>query len=386
MYDFVIAGAGLTGSILARMLANKLNKKILVLERRPHIAGNTYDCIGEHDIKIQRYGPHVFHTDSEKAYSFIRQYCTEIPYRTRCEAVIDGVSTPSPFNFRTIDQFYGTEDAQRLKNKLAAYFQKPYAPVAEMLNCEEEEIRLYAQFLFEKDYKLYTAKQWNLPPEEIDASVLNRVPVVFSYRDTYFEEKYEFIPGEGFTGLAERLLDHPLIDVQLSSDILPDIKMDAGQRKLFYRGREPIVIYTGAIDELFDYCYGTLPYRSLHFEYKYYQKRSFQNTAIVAYPQEPGYTRITEYTKMPVQEGNGWTVAAYEYPVPYDNKAECGQEPYYPVLTENSNKTYLKYERLALSYQNLITCGRLADFKYYNMDQAVLRALQVYEEIEKGIE
>ena len=386
MYDYVIAGAGLSGSILARMLAEKQNKRVLLLERRPHIAGNTYDCNGEHGIRIQKYGPHVFHTDSERAYSFIRQYCTEIPYRTRCEAVIDGVSTPSPFNFRTIDQFYSKEDAKRLKDKLTNYFHKPAASVLEMMDCEEGEIRQYAQFLFEKDYKPYTAKQWNMSPEKIDSSVLSRVPVLFSYRDTYFDDKYEFIPEEGFTGLVERLLNHPLIEVKLSCDIIPDLRMDDFYKRVSYKGGEPVVIYTGAIDELFDYCYGTLPYRSLHFDYKYYQKEDFQNTAIVAYPQESGYTRITEYTKMPVQKGKGWTVAAHEYPVPYDKNAIMGQEPYYPVLTKDSHEIYLKYQNLASSYQNLITFGRLADFKYYNMDQVVLRALQVYEKIKKGTE
>lgn len=384
MYDYIIIGAGLTGSIIARMLSEKQNKKVLIVERRDHIAGNAYDFMSEHNIKVQKYGPHVFHTNSKKAYSFITQFCEQIPYRTKCEAVIDDISTPSPFNFKTIDQFYPEAKAKELKSRLKECFNKPYATVLEMLKCEDLEIKEYAKFLFDKDYKLYTAKQWNLMPEQIDPSVLNRVPILFSYRDTYFEDKYEFIPKEGFTGLVENMLNHPNIDIELSTEALVHVEFDEDKKKIHYGGIDVPIIYTGAIDELFNYCFGTLPYRSLYFEFEFHSKNSFQNTAIVAYPQALDYTRITEYTKMPQQKTNGWTVAAYEYPITYDKESEKGNEPYYPVLTADSQSTYKKYEELAATFTNLIPCGRLADFKYYNMDQVVLRALDVYDQIKRG--
>lgn len=383
MYDYIIVGAGLAGSIIARKLAEENDKKVLVVERREHIAGNLYDFYNEHGIRVQKYGPHVFHTNSDRAYKFICNFCETEDYRTRCEAVIDGISTPSPFNFKTIDQFYTQDEARELKLRLKSYYNNASeATVVDMLNSEDECIRQYTQFLYEKDYKPYTAKQWNLSPEDIDPSVLKRVPIVFSYRDTYFDDKYEFMPKNGFKDMVWNILNHKNIKVQLGEDALKHILVDNKNKKILWDGKEINIVYCGAIDELFDYCYGMLPYRSLYFDFKSVKTIDFQNAAIVAYPQEDGYTRVTEYTKMPVQDGNGWTTVAYEYPNTYEKNIQ--NEPYYPVLTQKSQETYKKYFDYAREFDNLICCGRLADFKYYNMDQVVLRALDVYDEMEKS--
>lgn len=384
-YDYIIVGAGLAGGILARKLAENNKKHILIVERRNHIAGNTFDFEDEHGIKTQKYGPHVLHTNYDEVYSFITQFCEPIEYRTKCEAIIDGISTPSPFNFKTIDQFYDSEEANKLKQKLLTYYDnRPSVTVVEMLNSSDDDIRRFAEFLFEKDYKLYTAKQWNLRPDEIDPSVLKRVPIVLSYGDTYFYDKYEFMPKDGFVEMYKNIINYPGIDVQLEVEALDHITVDEKNNVVRWDGEEVNIIYTGAIDELFSFRFGVLPYRSLYFKYESIKTDSFQNVAIVAYPQAKGYTRITEYTKMPFQKCNGWTNAAYEFPVAYDKKSELGSEPYYPVLTEESIKTFKKYKDYAICFKNLTLCGRLADFKYYNMDQVILRTLQVYDEM--GIE
>lgn len=382
-YDYVIVGAGLSGGILARKLVEECGKKVLIVERRDHISGNMYDYEDERGIKVQKYGPHAFHTKNKAAYDLVIQYCTPVPYRTKCEAVIDGVSTPSPFNFKTIEQFHDKDTADRLKKLLLDYYGgREEVTVVEMLECDQPEIKEWAQFLFDKDYKLYTAKQWNLNPSDIDPSVLKRVPIVCSYRDTYFDDEYEFIPQEGFVGFYEKLIDHANIEIQTGVDALEHLTVDENEKQVLYDGEKVELIYTGAIDELFNYKFGVLPYRSLRFDFKSYEKESFQNVAIVAYPQEKGFTRITEYTKMPYQKADGWTAVAYEYPLTYDKNAETGSEPYYPVLTEDSQTMYRQYKEYAASFENLYLCGRLADFKYYNMDQCVLRALEVFKEME----
>lgn len=380
MYDYIVVGAGLAGGILARKLAENNDKKVLIVERRNHIAGNTYDYTDEHGVKVQKYGPHVLHTNNDDVYKFITQFCEPIKYRTKCEAVIDGISTPSPFNFRTIDQFYDSEKATELKKKLLEYYDnRPAVTVVEMLESTDKEIRGFAEFLFEKDYRPYTAKQWDLKPEEIDPSVLKRVPIVLSYGDTYFYDKYEFMPKDGFVEMYKRIIEHPNITVMLGVEAFEHLSFY--NDSILYDGVKINIIYTGAIDELFDYKYGILPYRSLNFEFQNVNTNSYQNAAIVAYPQAKGFTRITEYTKMPFQDGNGWTCVAYEYPVKYDRSADIGNEPYYPVLTSESQEIYSKYFEHSRQYKNLILCGRLADFKYYNMDQVILRALEIYKGI-----
>jgi UDP-galactopyranose mutase len=250
--------------------------------------------------------------------------------------------------------------------------------VVEMLESHDEDIRMLADFIFEKDCKPYTAKQWNLSTDEIDVSVIKRVPFALSYNETYLYDKYEFMPKDGFSAMYDNMISHDGISIELGVDALENINIDEKNRKVIYNGEiVERIIYTGAADELFSYKFGTLPYRSLIFEHKQLQTESFQNVPVVAYPQVEGYTRITEYTKMPYQYCNGWTNVAYEYPVKYDKDAEVGNEPYYPVLTEESMKMYGRYKDYAETFDNLTLCGRLADFKYYNMDQAVLRALNV---------
>lgn len=380
--DYIVVGCGLTGSVIARQLAEKANKKIVILERRDHVGGNMYDYVDEHGILVQKYGPHTFHTKKKVLYDFICQYENWEEYHLTCMAEIDGKVTPTPFNFQTIDDFYLPEQAEKLKQLLQDTFPgKEFMTVLEVLKHENPTIRGYAQFLFDKDYSLYTAKQWGISPSEIDPSVLERVPLRFSYRVGYFDDPYQVMPKHSFTTFFENLLDHPNIMVKLREDALKYLQIDVDRKKTLWDGEicEIPIIYTGALDELFKSRFGKLPYRSLYFDWKYEDIKSFQEAPVVAYPQADGFTRITEYKKLPEQDVKGSSYAI-EYPLKYE---ETIAEPYYPILTEEGQKQYKKYRALADEVSNLYLCGRLADFKYYNMDQALEKALEVFETIIK---
>ena len=378
--DYLVVGCGLSGSVIARYIAEKLNKKVVILERRDHIGGNMYDYTDEHGILVQKYGPHTFHTKKKHLYDYMCQYENWKEYKLTCMAEIDGKATPTPFNFQTIDDFYSAEQAKELKGLIRQHFpEQEFATVLNVLKHENDKIRAYAQFLYNKDYSLYTAKQWGISPEEIDPSVLERVPLRFSYDIGYFDDNYQVMPEHSFEKFFENLLNHTNIKVKLHFDALQHLHVDAGHQCLLWDDEicEIPVIYTGALDELFGCQYGKLPYRSLRFEWKYEDIDSLQNAPVVAYPQAEGYTRITEYKKLPVQNVKG-TSYAVEYPLKYDS-AEA--EPYYPILTQDSQQQYAKYLALAEQIPKLYLCGRLADFKYYNMDQALERALQVTENL-----
>ncbi|WP_455502571.1 UDP-galactopyranose mutase [Gemmiger sp.] len=370
----LVVGCGLCGAVVARHLAEQ-GKQVEIWDRRDHIGGNMYDYKDEHGILVQKYGPHTFHTKVKELYDYMCRYGEWNAYKLTCGAAWDGKYTPTPFDFTTIDTFYPKDKAEQLKAKLQkAYAGQPTATVVDVLQNPDEDIRGYAEYLFQNDYAPYTAKQWGVSPSAIDPSVLKRVPLRFSYDEGYFDDAYQVMPAVSFTTFFEKLLDHPNIQVKLGVEALEHLKVEGDALKLDGDVVDFPVVYTGALDELFDNVYGRLPYRSLRFEWFYENKESLQDAPVVAYPQEPGYTRITEYKKLPVQNVQGTTYAK-EYPLTY--KPEEGAEPYYPVLTEESNKQYAQYRARAEKVKDLYLCGRLADFKYYNMDQALAKALEV---------
>ena len=376
--DYLVIGCGLSGAVVARHLAEQ-GRQVTIWERRDHIGGNMYDYVDEHGFLVQKYGPHTFHTKKKELYDYMCRFGRWQDYKLTCGAAWGGKYTPTPFNFTTIDTFYPAEKAELLKEKLKKAFSgRDTATVVEVLAHPDEDIRGYAEFLFQNDYAPYTAKQWGVSPSEIDPSVLKRVPLRFSYEEGYFDDPYQVMPEQSFTHFFQNLLDHPNIHVELSVEALDHIQIR--NDRIFLDGvpLEIPVVYTGALDELFGGIYGRLPYRSLRFEWKYEEKDSLQDAPVVAYPQEAGYTRITEYKKLPVQTGTG-TSYALEYPLTYQEGTQ--QEPYYPVLTEQSQQQYEQYRRAAEAVPNLICCGRLADFKYYNMDQALEQALRAFENI-----
>ncbi len=373
-YKAVIVGCGLTGAVIARHLAEQ-GKKVVILEKREHIGGNMFDYTDEHGMLVQKYGPHTFHTRKKELYDYMLRFEEWEEYKLTCGAFIDGKCTPTPFNFQTIDDYYSPDEAAELKAHLKAAFpDRETATVVEVMQHPDPLVSGYAKFLFEKDYSLYTAKQWGVSPAEIDPSVLKRVPLRFSYNVGYFDDAYQVMPKHSFTAFFERLLAHENITVKLGVNALDYVSVADG--KLLLNG-EPCrvpVIYSGALDELFGGVFGKLPYRSLRFEWKHEDKESIQDMPVVAYPQAEGLTRITGYNKLPVQTGKG-TSYAVEYSLPVN--AGSDSEPYYPVLTEESQKQYARYRELADKVDGLIYCGRLGGFKYYNMDQALERALGI---------
>lgn len=382
-YDLIVVGSGFTGGICAYLAASKNNQRVLILEKRNHIAGNMFDEKDpETGILVQKYGPHSFHTNSKQVYNLITEIGKWHSFILRARVDIDGTMTPSPFNFSTIDTFFSQEKALKIKRHIyKTYPGEKKTTILKILKSKDPFIREYAEFLFEKDYKPYTVKQWGITPEALDVSVLARVPIRFDYTDQYFDDVYQLMPENGYASFFESMLNHPNIDIKLNTDAQKFILIDTERGYVLFNGKilDIPVVYTGALDELLEYRYGRLPYRSLEFRYETLNMESFQETPGVAYPLAQGYTRISEYTKLPLQNGHGKTVIAYEYPMEYEN--EKGHIPYYPVLTDESKKLYKKYLNSVIWIRNFFPCGRLADFRYYNMDNAIERAMDVFHDI-----
>lgn len=371
----IVVGCGLTGSVIARHLAEK-DEKVVIWERRNHIGGNMYDYVDDNGICVHKYGPHVFHTFDEKLKDYMMQYGSWVDFPITCRVSMLEKVTPSPFNYRTIDVYYDREEAHNLKKEMEKCFPgRETVTIVEMLGCDDPLVRQYAEFLFDHDYSLYTAKQWGIDPSEIDPSVLKRVPVRLSYKDGYFDDTWQMVPRDGYTEWYNELLDHENIEVVLGMEALLHIKITSD--RLYIDGKEfdGKVFYTGPVDELLEMRYGSLPYRSLRFDWQTKQGHFYQETALVAYPEAEGFTRITEYNHFPQKQNVDVSSVAYEYPVAYKEGKKV--EPYYPILTEESQRRYRRYRKELSKVKNLVLCGRLADFKYYNMDQALENALQV---------
>ncbi len=370
---YVVVGCGLSGAVVARFVAER-GDNVTIWERRHHIGGNLHDHVDGRGFLVQDYGPHTFHTSDPELFEYMSRFCDWDPYVLCCGAVWDSAYTPTPFNFTTIDTFFDAEVAERIKTNLLRRFSgRPTVTVVEALEDPDQVVRMYAEYLFEKDYRPYTSKQWGIPPSEIDLSVLKRVPLRLSYDEGYFDDTYQAMPRTSFTDFFERLLNHPNIRVELGVEALDRLSL-SGRRILADGSDDVHVVYTGALDELFGYVHGRLPYRSLEFEFRYSDEDSFQPASVVAHPQDESVVRITEYKKLPVQDGEG-TVYALERSLEYI--PGTGLEPYYPVLTEESRAIHARYVEMAKAVGNLSFCGRLADFRYYNIDQALRRALDL---------
>jgi UDP-galactopyranose mutase len=342
--DCLIIGCGLSGSVIARTLAEKYGKRVLVWERRDHIGGNMFDYVDEHGILVHKYGPHSFHTNNKSLYDYICRFGDWKPYYLTCMAQIDGKNTLTPFNFSTNDTYFAHKKGEKIKRQLlCCYPNRKKIAIVELLQNPDELIKEYANFLFEKDYKPYTDKQWGILPSQLDVSIFERVPVYLSYVSTYYDDLYQFMPAISYSNYFQKLLDHPNIHVELGIDANEHIKIHSSCNELFIDGIicKKLVVYTGALDELFAGAEGVLPYRSLFFEWKHDKIDSFQDAPVVVYPQADGYTRITEYNKIPLQKVNGTTYAV-EYPIPYDIK---NNEPYYPILTEKGQLQYKTYKK-----------------------------------------
>lgn len=386
--SIIVIGSGFSGSILARKIAEELDRPVTVVEKRTHVGGNMYDEYDEHGILIQRYCPHFLNTNKFSIIEFLQQYSELFPHNTKLLSFIDGNYIRLPFNFLTVQQLVGPKAAESLLAKLRKEFVgRDRVPVLELCNHPDEEISGYGMLLFEKAYRTYTSKMWGLQPEQIDKYVLDRVPMAMNYDERYLNKDFQYLPVNGFTRLFEQMLNHPNIRVELNTDALNHLELKDDGTICYDGEAADCVIYTGPIDELFGCKYERLPYRSLDIRYRYFDNPSVLPREIVSYPQAPGYTRSTEYRKIMLHDNDAkGSVVATEYPLDYDPAAEKGNIPYYPVVTEESNARYRLYLQEAARYKGLFLCGRLAEFKYYNMDVCIEHALEYFENIRAYLE
>lgn len=385
----IIVGSGFSGSILARKIAEEMGRDVAVLEKRSHIGGNAYDEYDDRGILIQRYGPHYINTNKYSVIDFLERYTKLFPHDAKLLSFIDGNYVRLPFNFRTMQQLVGPKKSETLLAKLReAFAGRDRVPILELVDHADQDIHEYGTLLFEKAFRTYTSKMWGLQPEEIDKSVLERVPMAMSYDERYLNKDFQYLPQEGFTKIFEHMLSHPNIHLQLNTDALEHLTLDEASHVIRYNGEVvECMVYTGAIDELFSCQFGPLPYRSLDIRYTYSEENSVLPCEIISYPQADGYVRSTEYRKIMYDDsGVKGTVVATEYPLNYNPAAEIGNIPYYPVLTAESIKRYQLYLNEASKYKNLFLCGRLAEFKYYNMDVCIEHALAYFENVKEYLE
>lgn len=356
-FDYLIVGAGFAGAVMAERLASQLNKKVLIVEKRNHIAGNAFDEYDEHGILVHRYGPHIFHTNCKEVFEYLSQFTEWIPYEHKVLAKIGNELYPIPINRITINKLYKLN--LKTENEVKNYFESVKEKRFPILNSEDIIVNQVGKDLFEKFFRHYTKKQWNLEPKELSPSVCGRIPVRTNDDCRYFTDKYQFMPKEGYTKMFEKILNHKNIELILNSDyktILDSVKFDK-------------MIYTGPIDYFFDYQFGKLPYRSIRFEFRNFNLNLIQKSAVYNYTSnEVEFTRVTEYKHITSQKSETTTLS-YEYPVKEG-------EPFYPVPTlENKNK-YLLYKREFEKIKNIFFCGRLAEYQYFNMDQVIANSLK----------
>ena len=363
-FDYLIVGAGFAGSVLAERLAAGLNKRVLVVDRRPHIGGNAYDYYDDAGVLIHRYGPHIFHTNSQRIVDYLSRFTEWRPYEHRVLAEVDGQQLPIPINRTTLNKLYALNLASEADAE--AFLASRAEPVAPIRTSEDVVINQIGRELYQKFFRGYTRKQWGLDPSQLDKMVTSRVPTRTNTDDRYFTDSFQQMPRHGYTRMFERMLAHPNIKVMLNTDYR-EVRNEVAYDHL---------VYCGPIDEFFDYRFGKLPYRSLKFKHVSLDQEQFQSVAVVNYPdEEVPYTRISEYKHMTGQV-HPRTSITYEYP------ADDG-DPYYPVPRPENAELYKRYQQLADSLQDVTFLGRLGTYKYYNMDQVVGQALALYKRIEE---
>lgn len=383
-YDVIIVGAGFAGSVMAERFAND-NKKVLVIDKRNHIAGNMYDYKNNDGILIHKYGPHLFHTIHEEVYDYLSNFTEWFEYEHRVLGFVDDKLVPIPFNLTSLEEVYEKAEADHLKELLVKKFgMENKVPILRLKEEADEELKNLADYIYENVFLYYTMKQWGLTPEQIDPSVTNRVPVYISRDDRYFQDTYQYMPVNGYTTVFDNMLNHENITIKLNCDAKDILEFDYKNSRVLYNGQvyDGKIIYTGPIDELFDYKYGVLPYRSLEFEFKTIDVDQYQPVGTVNYPtKEHPFTRITEFKHITNQVLDGKTTFMKEFPHPYHKDADIGNIPYYAILKEENLMMYSQYKEAASKFEDFYLLGRLAEYQYYNMDKIIQKALQLFEEI-----
>lgn len=367
-FDWVIVGAGLTGSVLAERIASQLDQRVLLVERRDHIAGNTFDYYDRHGVLVHKYGPHIFHTNNAAVWNYLSRFTEWIPYYHFVLGSVGGKLVPVPFNLNSLYALFPPSYAATLEDKLLSTFGLgTKIPILKLRDeTDDAELKDLADYVYHNIFEGYTLKQWAMKPEQLDPGVTARVPISISRDDRYFQDTYQAMPRHGYTQMCRRILAHKNIKILLQTDyreIADDVRC----------GR---TIYTGEIDTFFNKCHGALPYRSLRFEFEHAEVDRVQPVGQINYPNDQPFTRTTEFKHLTGQR-HGRTTIAREYSEEY---VEGRNEAYYPIPTASNRELYARYEREAESLNgSVLFAGRLADYKYYNMDQAVARALSMFE-------
>jgi UDP-galactopyranose mutase len=356
MFDFLIVGAGFAGSVIAERLARKFNKRVLICDRRNHIGGNAYDHYNDDGVLVHKYGPHIFHTNSADVFEYLSQFTAWRAYEHRVLASVDGKLVPVPINRTTVNELYGLQLATDAE--VDRFFEERAEKREQVRTSEDVVVGRVGRELYEKMFRGYTRKQWSLDPSELDSSVIARIPIRTNTDDRYFTDTYQAMPLRGYTRMFENMLDHPNISILLNTDyrdIVREIQFNE-------------MVYSGPVDEYFDFRFGKLPYRSLEFKHETHDRDLFQSAPVVNYPSEGvPYTRITEFKYLTGQQ-HPKTAVVYEFP-----RAEG--DPYYPIPRPDNALLYKQYQALAESTAKVHFVGRLATYRYYNMDQVVAQAL-----------
>ncbi|MFL4994585.1 MAG: UDP-galactopyranose mutase [Microvirga sp.] len=364
MYDWLIVGAGFAGSVLAERLATERNERVLLIDRRPHIGGNAYDRYDDDGLLIHQYGPHIFHTNSKQIFDYLSRFTEWRFYEHRVLADVDDMLVPIPINLDTVNKLYGLN---LTSEQLQDWFAERAEKIGEIRTSEDVVVSVVGRELYEKFFRGYTRKQWGLDPSELDKSVTSRVPTRTNRDDRYFTDEFQFMPKNGYTRMFEKMVGHPNIHVMTQTEY-DDVKNVVPHRR---------VIYCGPIDEYFNFQFGKLPYRSLRFEHVTLDKAWHQPVGVVNYPQTRDYTRVTEYKHLTGQE-HAKTALTYEYP-------SAEGDPYYPIPKAENQELFKKYERLAQATPDVWFVGRLATYRYYNMDQIVGQALATFRRINESL-
>lgn len=380
----LVVGLGFAGAVLARSLADA-GFTVTAFDKRPNIAGNMFEYERSNGVRVHMYGPHIFHTDLKHVYAYLSTFSSFYPYSHRVLGMIDGVLVPIPYNFASIEKHFSSARAKSIIAKLTSHYPlNSRVPVSELIRHPDPEIAGLGQFVFEKVFKNYSAKQWGVPASSLDPAVLRRVPVVIGDDDRYFSDSIQMMPLMGYTELFENILKHPNINVLLNSDALQRIHPHSVSGKFLLDGVpfEGPVCYTGSVDELFDYVLGALPYRSLELCLEDHSVDLFQSASVVNYPNDEAFTRITEFKHMTLQDVPGATTIMKEYPIAYHPGGRTC--PFYPIQSEENQNLYRDYLELCGKFEDLFLCGRLAEYKYYNMDAVVDQALAVAAQIRES--
>ena len=383
-FDALVVGAGYAGTVTARALAEK-GRRVLVLERRDHVAGNAYDRPDQAGVLIHQYGPHIFHTNDKRVFDWLSRFTQWRDYRHRVIANIpddkDGRMTyPVPFNLTSLETAFGLEEGKRLGDKLiAAYGPEKKVTILELRQNADPEISALADYVYEHVFVHYTMKQWGQKPEDIDPATTARVPVFLSRDDRYFQDAYQGMPLEGYTPMFERMLAHPNITVELGCDALERLDVSGDALKVDGEPFAGQVIYTGQADELFKFRFGPLPYRTLNFQFETLDQDDFQGYGTVNYTVDREYTRITEFKHRTGQVLPDKTTIVKEYSKAYSGI--LGEIPYYAIINPANRALYEQYRGLAERFGNLHLLGRLAEYQYYNMDAIAARALDLAERL-----